>query len=138
MAKMRQQEVQRALTDGDDAGPKGKRTARPQASSNCGANYPELANLPLIQCMAPGCKNTFRLPWGYYNDHINIWSGVCGATCNNALWALRVKESLKAEAAFLLRIGVEDGTQDVIELGGNLPSEEAIASEMDASSIALC
>ena len=99
---MRQQEVQRALTDGDDVGgdPRGKKGTRPQSSgNNAGVSYPELSHLAEQTCLRVGCTNKFKLPWAYYPDEnkppddLNdrrrgdqrppfAWTGVCGGACN--------------------------------------------------------
>lgn len=68
---------------------------------------------PMNTCLAPGCKNTFQIPWGYYDDGKELddvtkalWSGVCGIKCATVLDEERGKESRVQEDAFLAKFGL--------------------------------
>lgn len=111
---MRSDEVTRSLGELDSRAPGGvvgsgrQKDARTRTATSNGVDYPELDHLPVLKCMAPKCQNTFRLPWGYYSDGRNTWSGVCGAVCDGILWALRTEKSQEEAEAFLARCATSE------------------------------
>jgi hypothetical protein len=68
---------------------------------------------PVNTCLAPNCKNTFQIPWGYYDDGKELgdptkalWSGACGIQCSIILDEEKKKESHAQEVAFLAKFGL--------------------------------
>lgn len=88
------------------------RENRPTRNRNSfSASLDSTDHLPVLTCLAPGCKNTFRIPWGYYEDNRpgtkkSVWSGVCGVGCSLVLEELAKEKSRAQEEALLKRSGL--------------------------------
>jgi hypothetical protein len=75
------------------------------------------SDLPFNVCLRPGCKGTFRIPWGYHEgvkpEHMTdeqwgkrtlpLWPGACTKPCFDELIRLRKEQSERHEAMCLAK-----------------------------------